>query len=89
MKKKSVIVAIAFAALAAAGIAVADSNHSSLSDVQLANIEALSRGEGKVLIPCFSSAIESRGRSYTACDKCLKVVGWEGTGTEAWCEQNR
>lgn len=45
---------MAFAALAAAGIAVADSNPSGLSDVQLANIEALSNPEAGLIIPCWS-----------------------------------
>ncbi len=72
MKKKTLFVAMAFAALAAAGIAVADSNPSGLSDVQLANIEALSNGEANLgdRIKCYSSLKYESGSSVVECSTC-------------------
>lgn len=72
MKKKSVIVAMAFTALAAAGIAVADSNHSGLSDVQLANIEALSRGESPShMSRCYTTFKYVAGHAVLKCENCM------------------
>ncbi len=63
---------MAFAALAAAGIAVADSNHSGLSDVQLANIEALSNGENYEAkkYKCYTSFKYETGSLVVNCLNC-------------------
>ena len=85
MKKNTLFVAMAFAALAAAGIAVADSNPSGLSDVQLANIEALSDPEAGILIPCWSQAEQNYKKSYVDCSRCVRIEGYKAEGTVAGC----
>ncbi len=85
MKKKSLFVAMAFAALAAAGIAVADSNPSGLSDVQLANIEALSNPEAGLIIPCWSRGEQNYKKSYVDCSRCERIEGYEAIDPMAGC----
>ena len=73
---------MAFAALATAGIAVADSNHSGLSDVQLANIEALSNGESQPgdRIKCYSSLKYEYRSSVVECSTCKS----KENSTDCW-----
>ena len=58
-----------------------------ISDIQLANIEALSSVETGGSIPCFSSATRNYNRAYVDCGSCTRIEGWKGTGTEGVCRK--
>lgn len=57
-----------------------------LSDVQLANVEALaSFNEESSLIPCKSEAKRNYNYTYVNCATCEKEEGWKGIGTQGTC----
>lgn len=85
MKRKTLFVAAALTVLASVGLTVASANHSSLSDVQLANIEALSRGEAGMIIPCWSKSELNYKKSYVDCSRCERIEGYQAEGPEAGC----
>ncbi|MGN0068808.1 MAG: NVEALA domain-containing protein [Prevotella sp.] len=64
-----------------------NNNQHGLSDLALANIEALSSGEEIIgdKVPCFSSARKDVNRAYVDCASCKRIEGWKGSGTESTC----
>lgn len=86
---KKILTGVVIAVIASAGsyLGLTLSNpEKGLSDIQLANIEALSRKEivGDK-IPCHSDSKRNAKKAFVDCADCIRIEGWEGTGTEATC----
>lgn len=57
-----------------------------LTELQIANIEALA--EGEIIgdkIPCHSESKWNIKKAYVDCASCIRIEGWERQGTEAKC----
>ena len=88
MKKKNLFLATVIAVVGVSGLVFSRENISGyqFSDLELANIEALTRSEvAGDKIPCRSDAKRNSKKSYVDCSECIRIEGWEGTGTEATC----
>ncbi len=85
MKKKIIAAAVVAVMGISTYVGINAQKRDTMSDIQMANVEALVSGEGGDLIPCHSSATIDYHRSYTDCSKCERIENYKGTGTEARC----
>lgn len=83
MKKKIIAAAVVAVMGISTYVGINAQKRDAMSDIQMANVEALVSGEGGDLIPCHSSATIDYHRSYTDCSKCERIENYKGTGTEA------
>lgn len=67
----------------------AQKTKSQLSEIMLANIEALSRNEsGGNTVDCYSSSESKRGASYYDCGTCTRQFNSKRTGNMRQCVAN-
>ncbi|GHV27015.1 hypothetical protein FACS1894176_08470 [Bacteroidia bacterium] len=79
------IAVLAIAAVAAFNVNV-NSQKNDLSDLSLANVEALaSEGSGGNSVTCYSSSKSSSGSTYYDCGNCSKQFNSKGTGNSGTC----
>lgn len=77
---------IAIVAVAAAVGVSKNANKVGLSELALANVEALANGEsGGTTVDCYSSSKSSSGSTYYDCGTCTKQFNSKGTGSSRTC----
>ena len=85
MKKRIIFAAVVALLGVSAYVGVNAQQKDAMSDIQMANVEALVSGESGDRIPCHSSANQKYGKSYVDCSKCERIEDWEGSKTESRC----
>jgi hypothetical protein len=66
-------------------------NDNLLSDLALANVEALASGEGGGsgnTVTCYSSSESKSGATYYDCGSCTRQFNSKGTGSSGTCIAN-
>jgi len=81
------VVAVAIASVAAVNVHFANKSESSLSALNMTNVEALAQGEngGGNYNLCYSESRVRRGYTYYDCGECKKVYDEQGRGSVSKC----
>lgn len=87
MKRKFFLLTIAIVAVVATIGISKNANEVELSDLALANVEALAYGEsgGGSTVDCYSSSRSSSGATYYDCGTCEKQYNSKGEGNMRTC----
>lgn len=85
MKKHVILFFLVFSALVGYNLYCAQGTNE-LSDIALANAEALAEGESSGnTVDCYSSSDSKRGASYYDCGTCSRQFNSVGTGNMRQC----
>jgi hypothetical protein len=86
MKKKILggIALLAIAVVAAWNVNLS-SQSNDLSDISLANVEALASESGGNAVDCYSESKSKSGSTYYDCGNCTKQYNSEGKGSQRTC----